>query len=154
MKINKAVFSLCLLFSSSIIFGKDCCRCSKIDCSNFSNGSKTELLPPRWLQGITVKNSTDKDIKVMADGGNVNGYITIGAGKEKLVDSRGDIKRGIRFVIDGVARETSKYEKPDYIEIKSEKIYNAVALDKTENMGTWTALKPSSYNNQETKKVE
>lgn len=119
--------------------------------SSRGSTSKSSVLPPNWTIGIKVKNSTKKDIKVIADGGPVKDYTTIGAGTEKMIESTGDEKRGIKYLVDGdpVAKVTSKYDKPYLIDIKSDKTYDAWAMDKTESKGSWTSLKASTYYNQQ-----
>lgn len=150
MKKKLLILSVFLLSSGVLFSNEKCCKFNDNDSSKDDKPSKTGVIGPRWTYGIMVKNASDKEIRVMVDGGDVNGYIAIPAGQEKLLNSKGEGKR-VYWKSGDFEYETAKYGKPDNIVIKNGNIYDMQSFDGTKNMGTWTALEKVEYLNQEAK---
>jgi len=119
---------------------------------------KAGAIGPRWTYGIMVKNGSDKEIRVRVDGGDVNGYIAIPAGQEKLLNSLAsmpDGKKGVYWISGDFEYTTAKYAKPDYIVIKNGNLYTMTSMDGTKDMGGWTAVTPVNYDGKaEAKKIK
>jgi hypothetical protein len=167
--VNKIFSGLCwtslvlfvLVLSGGILNSCDFCDCSKYDKKEEQNiESKANvnlgLIGPRWTYGIMIKNDSDSEIRVKVDGGDVNGYISIPAGKEKLLNSRGSGFRGVYWKSGNFEYETAKYAKPDCIVIKNGNLYTMTSMDGSKDMGGWTAVEPVDYVGQkaEIKKIK
>lgn len=119
------------------------------------NEKMTGVIGPRWTYAIMVKNDTKNEIRVMVDGGDVNGFTKIAPGEEKLMNSRGvvaeDGKKGIYWINGDNRYETEKYSRLDCVVIHDGNKYDATAMDKVVVKGTWTANEPNEYKGQEAK---
>lgn len=93
------------------------------------------VIGPRWTYGILVKNSTDHDIVVWADGGNGREKIPVGTELVIKTSSRGP--KGIYWLVGGEVHESAKFVKPEFVEIQKGNTYDITAVDQAKDMGGW-----------------
>lgn len=146
---------LCVLFLGCTInlFCRDDASRIKLD-EKFCGQNPEKIIggkgtvTPEYLLGVWVENNSKEDVKVMVDGGNIDGYLTIPAGTKKFMDSPTPYAKGLRWKVGASVYKTAKYDKPTRFVIKDGNLYDVTALDKLKDMGSWTALDKSEYFDQ------
>ncbi len=107
-------------------------------------GGRASVIGPRWTYGIMVKNASEHDVWVSADG--AQGYVLIPKNTEKLIKTSIPGPKKVYWRNGGATKDplhqTVEFGKPDYMVIQKGNRYDMTAMDGYKDMGTWTAVAP------------